>query len=154
MKTTKPYTTNARNQVTKAGQVSVGWDANGNMVYKSNGYTFRYDFQNRLGKTTNPTVADVSGQSLTLDLCPLTFAYVEMPVAFYTKPDQRQERTASAYRQKRFFQRRLYADEPELSIVAPELRKPLFNKHDDKIINLLFYEPINGGFMNLLMRLF
>ena len=61
--------------------------------------------------TINAGVADLSGRPLTSDLWPLTFTYTAPPVAFYSKPDQRQERTASAYNQNRFFQGHPYEDE-------------------------------------------
>jgi RHS repeat-associated protein len=34
--------------------LSISWDPNGNMLSKSNGYNFKYDFQNRLKEAINP----------------------------------------------------------------------------------------------------
>jgi len=54
MKEEKIYQTNKKNQITQAGNLSISWDQNGNMTSKSNGYNFKYDFQNRLREATNP----------------------------------------------------------------------------------------------------
>ena len=54
MKEEKSYTINSKNQVLQAENISVSWDSNGNMVSKSNGYNFKYDFNNRLREATNP----------------------------------------------------------------------------------------------------
>jgi len=54
MKEEKIYQTNKKNQVIQVGNISVSWDGNGNMTSKSNGYQFKYDFQNRLKEATNP----------------------------------------------------------------------------------------------------
>jgi len=45
---------NKRNQIVQERNISVSWDSNGNMLSKSNGYQFKYDFQNRLKEATNP----------------------------------------------------------------------------------------------------
>jgi len=54
MKEEKIYQTNKKNQVIQVGNISISWDGNGNMTSKSNGYNFKYDFQNRLREATNP----------------------------------------------------------------------------------------------------
>ena len=96
----RQYSTNARNQVTQAGTTMVGWDANGNMITKSNGYTFHYNFQNQLREAVNPgglTIQygyDPSGRrimkKLTNGPLPLTTVYVwddQEVVEEYTKAD-------------------------------------------------------------------
>jgi len=54
MKEAQAYLTNKKIQVIQVGNISISWDGNGNMISKSNGYNFKYDFQNRLREATNP----------------------------------------------------------------------------------------------------
>ena len=96
----RQYSTNARNQVTQAGNVMVEWDANGNMTSKSNGYTFKYDFNNRLREAVNPGGLTITYaydpfnrrilKKLTTGPLPLTTVYVwddQEVVEEYTKAD-------------------------------------------------------------------
>ena len=67
--------------------------------------------------TVSASVSDLSGSPLTPNPSPLLFQFTQLPVAFYTRADQRQERSTSAFKNFHLFQGREAEPETELIYV-------------------------------------